>query len=122
MEIMKETPWSRIRGQNSVYKEFLEIVDNGSPTGSVLEETIAVSATISTSVEKSTQRTLLQDLLRNRMSEKRREPEVPGEEAQVGKRLDCRPRITSKELAQLHSVKTDILRSAFSTRPRMDAD
>ena len=37
MEIMKETPWSRIQGQNSVYKEFLEIVGNGSPTGSVLE-------------------------------------------------------------------------------------
>ena len=29
------TPWSRIREQNSVYKEFLEIVGNGSPTGSV---------------------------------------------------------------------------------------
>ena len=52
MEIMKETPWSRIREQNSVYKEFLEIVGNGSPTGSVLEETIAVFATISISVEK----------------------------------------------------------------------
>ena len=36
MEIMKETPWSRIRGQNSVVKEFLEIVGNGKPTGSVL--------------------------------------------------------------------------------------
>ena len=48
----EETPWSRIREQNSVYKEFLEIVGNGSPTGSVLEETIAVSATISISVEK----------------------------------------------------------------------
>ena len=35
MEIMKETPWSRIQGQNSVYKEFLEIVGNGKPTGSV---------------------------------------------------------------------------------------
>ena len=51
MEIMKETPWSRIKGQNSVYKEFLEIVGIGSPTGSVLEETIAVSGTISISVE-----------------------------------------------------------------------
>ena len=46
MEIMKETPWSRIKGQNSVYKEFLDIVGNGSPTGSVLKETIAVSVTI----------------------------------------------------------------------------
>ena len=50
--IMKETPWSRIRRHNSVDKEFLEIVGNGKPTGSVLEETIAVSAMISISVEK----------------------------------------------------------------------
>ena len=35
MEIMKEMPWSRIQGQNSVYKEFLEIIGNGSSTGSV---------------------------------------------------------------------------------------
>ena len=31
-----------------------------------------------------------------------REPEVPEAEAQVGKWLDCRARITSKELAPLH--------------------
>ena len=31
----ERTPWSRIRGQNSVYKEFLEIVGNGKPTGNV---------------------------------------------------------------------------------------
>ena len=31
----ERTPWSRIREQNSVYKEFLEIVGNGKPTGSV---------------------------------------------------------------------------------------
>ena len=45
-EIVKETPWSRIRGQNSVDKEFLEIVGNGKPTGSALKETIEVSDTI----------------------------------------------------------------------------
>ena len=28
-------PWSRIKGQNSVYKEFLEIVGSGKPTGNV---------------------------------------------------------------------------------------
>ena len=38
--------------QNSVYKEFLEIVGNGKPMGNVRKETIAVSATISISVEK----------------------------------------------------------------------
>ena len=52
MEIMKETPWSRIKAQNSADKEFLETADNGKPTGSVLKETIAVSATMSISVEK----------------------------------------------------------------------
>ena len=52
MEIMKETPWLRIRRQDSVDKEFLEIVGNGKPTGSVLKKTIAVSATISISEEK----------------------------------------------------------------------
>ena len=46
MEILKQAPWSRIRGQNSVDKEFLENVGNGKPTGSALKETIAVSVTI----------------------------------------------------------------------------
>ena len=52
---MKETPRSRIREQNSVYKEFLEIVGNGKPTGNVLKETIAVSVTMSINVAKMTQ-------------------------------------------------------------------
>ena len=33
--VLRRTPWSRIREQNSVYKEFLEIVGNGKPTGNV---------------------------------------------------------------------------------------
>ena len=44
-----------------------------------------------------------------------REPSVPEAEAQVGKWLDCRARITSKELAPLLSVKSGILRNACST-------
>ena len=52
----------------------------------------------------------------------RREPEVLEAEAQVGKWLDCRARITSKELAQLHSVKNGILQSACSTSQKMDAN
>ena len=35
VEILRRTPWLRIREQNSVYKEFLEIVGNGKPTGNV---------------------------------------------------------------------------------------
>ena len=45
-EIMRQTPWSRIREPNSVNKELWEIVGSGKPTGSVLMETIAVSGTI----------------------------------------------------------------------------
>ena len=51
-----------------------------------------------------------------------REPRVLEAEAQVGKFLDCRARFTSKELVQLHSVKNGILRSACSTRQKMDAN
>ena len=42
---MKQAPWSRIRGQNSVNKEVQEIVGDGKLTGSVLKETIADSDT-----------------------------------------------------------------------------
>ena len=51
-----------------------------------------------------------------------REQEVLEAEARVGKWLDCRARITSKELAPIHSVKNDILQSACSTSRKMDAD
>ena len=40
------------QGTNSVYKEFLEIVGNGKPTGNAWEEAIVVSATIWISVGK----------------------------------------------------------------------
>ena len=73
---MRETPWSRIKGQNSVDKEFLEIVGSGKLMGSVQKETIAVSGTISISVQNQHSRILLRDLLRGRMREMHREPEV----------------------------------------------
>ena len=100
-EVMKETS-SRIREQNSVDKEFLEIVDNGSPTGSVLKETIAVSATIWISVQKWHSRICLQILCCSRGKEMRREPEVPEARVPVAECLDGPARITSKELAPIH--------------------
>ena len=51
-----------------------------------------------------------------------REPEVLEAEAQVRKWLDCRARITSEELAPIHSVKNGILQYACSTSQKMDAD
>ena len=55
------------------------------------------------------------------MSEKRREPEVPGEGAPVVECLDGLARITLEELAITHSVKSGTLQNACSTRPRVVA-
>ena len=122
MGIMRRTPWSRIREQNSVYKEFLEIVGDGKPTGSVLKETIAVSTTIWISVEKVHHQIRLRVLSCGRMSENHREPEVPEAEVPVVERLDGPARITSKELAPIHYVKSVALQNACSIRPRVVAD
>ena len=43
---MRRTPWLRIREQNSVHKDVLEIVGCGKPTGNARKEKIVVSATI----------------------------------------------------------------------------
>ena len=51
-----------------------------------------------------------------------REPEVLEAEAQVEECLDCRARVTSKELAPLHSAKNGTLQNVCSTSPKMDAD
>ena len=95
-------------------KEFLEIVGNGEPTGSVLKETIAVSATISISVEKLHHQFRLRVLSCSRMREMRREPEVPEERVPAVECLDGPARITSKELAPIHSVKSGTLQTACS--------
>ena len=67
-------------------------------------------------------RILLRDLLRGRMRKMHREPEVLEAEAQVEDCLDCPARITSKELAPIHSVKSGILQNACSTSPKRVAD
>ena len=122
MEIMRETPWSRIKGQNSVNKEVLEIAGNGKPMGSALKETIVVSVTISISVQKLHHRIRLRILSCSRMREMRREPEVPEATVPVVECLDGHARIASKELAPIHFVKSGTLQNACSTRPRAVAD
>ena len=86
-------------------KEVWEIVGNGKLTGSVLKETIAVSVTISISVHNRHSRILLRILSCNKMRKMHRETRSPRGRSPVGKCLDCRARITSKELAPIHSVK-----------------
>ena len=56
------------------------------------------------------------------MKEKHREPEVPEEKVPAVECLDGRARITSKELAPIHSVRSGTLQNACSTRRRMVAD
>ena len=56
------------------------------------------------------------------MREKHREPEVPEEKVPVVECLDGLARITSKELAPIHSVKSGTLQNACSTRRRVVAD
>ena len=60
----------------------------------------------------------LQILSRSRVREMRREPEVPEAEVQVVECLDGPARITSMDLAPIHSVKSGNLQNACSTRPR----
>ena len=105
-----------------MYKEFLEIVGNGKPTGSVSKETIAVSATMLISVAKLHHEIRLRILSCSRMREMRREPVVPEEQVPVVECFDGLARITSKELASIHSVKSGTLQNACSTRPRVVAD
>ena len=58
----------------------------------------------------------------SRMREMRREPEVPEERVPMEECLDCPARITSKELAPIHSVKSGTLQNACSTSPRVVAN
>ena len=67
-------------------------------------------------------RILLRALLRGRMREMRREPEVPEARVPVVECFDCFARITSKEFAPIHSVASGTLQNACSTSPRVDAD
>ena len=80
------------------------------------------SATISISVEKLHHQIRLRILSCSRMREMRREPEVPEERVPVVECLDGPARITSKELAPIHCVKSGTLQKACSTRPRVSAD
>ena len=52
----------------------------------------------------------------------RREPDVQEEKVPVVECLDGPARITSKELAPIHSVKSGTLQNACSTRPRVVAN
>ena len=98
-------------------------VGNGKLTGCVRKETMAVFRHDMNERAKSTTAESFSEIFFAAECEKmHREPEVLDAEAQVGEWLDCLARITSKELAPIHSVKNGILRKTCSTSPRMDVD
>ena len=99
-EIMKETPWSRTRGKtawtiksNDVNKCGTMTQSNASPRSFMQQSECNASITRS-----------------------------PRGKSPVEACLDGLARITSKELAPIHSVKNGTLQNACSTRPRVVAD
>ena len=110
------------QGTKIVYKEFLETVGNGSPTGSDLEETLAVFVTISISVQNNTAESFSEIFYaaecEKRIGNPKSQEKVSVVEVQVGKWLVCRARITLKELAPIHSVKMAFFQNACPTRPK----
>ena len=116
---MRETPWSIIRDQNNVYKEFLEIVGNGETNGQCLKgDNCSFRHDINkrgkmTQSKPSPNSFMQQD---KKKASRTRSPRVPVVEC-----LDGLARITSKELATTHSVKSGTLQNACSTRPRVVA-
>ena len=77
---------------------------------------------MSISVEKSHHQIRLRILSCSRVKEKHREPEVPEEKVPMVECLDGHARITSKELAITHFVKSSTLQNACSTRLRVVVD
>ena len=96
--IMKETPWSRIREQQQWARNSRRLLAMESQRAVFKRRQFAVSGTILISVETWHSRIRLRDLSCNRVSEMRREPEVPEESVPVGESFDGHARITSKEI------------------------
>ena len=73
-------------------------------------------------MQKQNSRIRLRVLSCGRIRENHRGPEVPEARFPVVECLDGPARITSKELAPIHSVKNNILQNACSTSRKMDPD
>ena len=113
---MVNNPGTKQRGQRTL-GECWQWKANGSGP----KETTAVSVTMLKSVQKWHSRIRLRALLRGKMREMRREPEVPEERVPVAESLDGPAKNTSKELAITHFVKNGTLQNACSTSPRVVA-
>ena len=118
LDILRRTPWSRIKGQNSVYKEFLEVVGNETNGQCVKGDNCSFRHDMNKR-GKVHHQIRLRILSCSKMNENHRGPEVPEVKAPVVECHDGRARITSEELAITHSVKNGTLQNACSTRLRV---
>ena len=119
MEIIRRTPWSRIRGQNSVDKEFLEICWQWKANGRCSKGDNCSFRHDTNKRAQSTQSNPFPWSSTQQDVKMHREPGVPEEKVPVVECLDGPARITSKELAITHFVKSGTLQNACSTRPRV---
>ena len=105
-----------------MYKEFLEIVGNGKPTGSVCERRQLRFPHDINKCGKSSQPNPSPNSFMQQSERKSSRTRSPEAEVKAVERLDGLATITLEELAITHSVKDGILQNACSTRPRVVAD
>ena len=121
-EIMRQAPWSRIRGQKQREQRTLGACWQWKTNGQCSE---GDNCSFRHDINKRAKLTQPNPSPSSFMQQKERnasEPEVPEARVPVVECLDGLARITSKELAPLHSVKNGILQNACSTSPRVDVD
>ena len=121
MEILRQTPWSRIRRQQREQRtpgEYWQWKANGQCSkgdNCSFRHDIKKRA-------KTTQPNLSPSSSTRHYERNASRTEVTEERVPMGESFDCRARITSKELAPIQSVKSGILQNACFTSRRMDAD
>ena len=109
---MKETPWSRIREQNSVDNELLRDCWQWEANGQCSKGDHCIFRHDVNKRAKMTQ----PNPQNERKTSRTRSPRGKSPSGRMSRR------ITSKELAPIHSVKSGTLQHACSTRPRVVAD
>ena len=122
IEIMRQTPWSRIQGQKQRVQRFIGDCWQWETNGQCVKGDNCSFRHDLNKRGKVHHQIRLRILSCSKMSEMRRGPEVPEERVPVVECLNGPARITLKELAPIHSVNNGTLQNACSTRPRMVAD
>ena len=118
MEILRRTPWSRIREQNSCVQRILGDCWQWETNGQCVKGDNCSFRHDSNKRGKVTpSNPSPNSFMQPEVSENHREPEVPEAGVPAVERLDGLARITLEELAITHFVGT--LQNACSTRPRV---